>query len=555
MKQNIPLSVILFYFCSIILSGQSSENDTINIYQEVAGDYEYYSDLQYYYFNLYTENKALLFKEPNIKGYHIVVLADLANLKFQISDSVKQKFLFFKRNNKGEISSCRLVTNGSENLAYKQNSKADTIPVAEKKYSVEALKADLTQIKDILINNHPAIYQFTSEELFRDIFNEQMNKIIRPMNLREFFLIAAPIVEEVHCGHTRIYLPEKFWNYESRIFFPIILQFIGGKSYVNGFYNRENLLPAGSEILSVNNIPMPEIIKSAKGLISSDGKNEKFKLEMLQQGFPDLYYFVYGYNGHFDTEYILPGSKIVNSRTFNAISREVLREYSMTFTKKTSTGDPNLDFEIISNKNLAVMTIKSFFAPSDKEIFYSYIDKAFEEINKNKIQNLIIDLRSNAGGKSDRTAHLLSYIESKPVTYFARTYTGYEDSDQPVPLATKNSFSGKLLVLINGACFSATSQLCSVLKFNKIGSLIGEETGATFECNSQPAKYNTKETRMTLFVAQMTFSTAVKGMSRENGVMPDYLVEPKIEDLVKGNDTVKDFAFRLIEKSHHVVQN
>jgi hypothetical protein len=547
MIKSISLSVISIFVWPIILSGQSAENDTIKIYNEVAGNYEYYSDLQYYYFNLNTENKALIFKEPNIKGYHKVILADLANLKFQISDSVKQKFLFFKRNNKGEISSCRLITNGSTNLANKQDSKNDTIPLAEKVYSVEALRADLTQIKDILINNHPAIYQFTSEKLFGELCTEQMNKIIRPMNLREFFFIAAPIVEAVQCGHTRIYLPEKFWNYESRIFFPIILQFIGGRSYVNGFYNSDNLLSSGTEILSVNNIPMTEIIKSAKELISSDGKNEKYKLELLQLGFPDLYFFVYGFNGRFDIEYILPGSKIINSQMFDAVNREVLRKYSTTSTKKTSSGDPNLDFEIIKKRNLAVMTIKSFFTPSDKEIFYSYIDKAFEEINKNKIQNLIIDLRSNAGGKSDRTAHLLSYIESKPVTYFARTYTGYEDSDLPIPLAKRNCFSGKLFVLINAACFSATAQLCSVLKFNKIGTLIGEETGATFECNSQPATYNTKETRMTLFVAQMTFSTAVKGMSRENGIMPHYKVEPKIEDLIKGNDTVKDFALSLIE--------
>lgn len=530
--------------------GQTRENDTSKIYQEVAGDYEYYSDLQYYNFNLYIENKALLFKESNIKGFNKVIPVDLANLKFNLSDSVKQRFLYFKRNINGEISSCRVITNESENLANKQNLNTDTTPIAEKIYSVEALRADLTQIKDILINNHPAIYQFTSEELFGKIFNEQMSKIIRPMNLREYYLIAAPIVESVHCGHTRISLPENFWNYDSQIFFPIILTFIGGKSYVNGFYNSENLLPVGSEILSVNNNPMTEIIKSTKGLISSDGNNEKYKLELLKLGFPDLYYFVYGFNDYFDIEYILPGSKIVNSRTFCAINRQVLRKYSTTNIKKTSTEDPNLDFELISNKSLAVLTIRSFLYPSDKEIFFSFIDKAFEEINKYRIKNLIIDLRYNAGGKSDRTTHLFSYIESRPIIYFARTYTGYENSDQPIPLATKNSYSGKLFVLTNAACFSATAQLCSILKFNKIGSLIGEETGATFECNSAPATFNTKETRMTLFVAQMTFATAVKGISRENGIMPDYYVEPKIEDLLKGKDTVKEFAFKLIEKSH-----
>jgi hypothetical protein len=58
-----------------------------------------------------------------------------------------------------------------------------------------------------------------------------------------------------------------------------------------------------------------------------------------------------------------------------------------------------------------------------------------------------------------------------------------------------------------------------------------------------------RETRMTLLVPQKTLSTAVKGMSREMGILPDYYVEPNIGDLVKGKDTVKEFAVELIKKS------
>jgi len=47
----------------------------------------------------------------------------------------------------------------------------------------------------------------------------------------------------------------------------------------------------------------------------------------------------------------------------------------------------------------------------------------------------------------------------------------------------------------------------------------------------------------------MSFAAAVKGLSRENGIMPDYFVEPRIEDLMKEKDTVREFAFGLIEKS------
>ena len=38
------------------------------------------------------------------------------------------------------------------------------------------------------------------------------------MNLGEYFLIAAPLVEAVHCGHTWISLPDDFWDSEENCF-------------------------------------------------------------------------------------------------------------------------------------------------------------------------------------------------------------------------------------------------------------------------------------------------------------------------------------------------
>lgn len=195
------------------------------------------------------------------------------------------------------------------------------------------------------------------------------------------------------------------------------------------------------------------------------------------------------------------------------------------------------------------MTIKSFYYYYTDGKFYSYIDKAFEEIKNNNIQSLILDLRSNTGGDLHCTSHLFSYLELKPVPFLAKTAFGYEDLARPIPLAAKNSFHGKLFVLINGGCFSATSYICSLLKFHNRGLFIGEPTGGTFECNGDSEKYNTRETRMTLLVPQKTTAAAVKGISREYGIIPDYFVEPDIADLMKGKDTVKEFAFRLVEKS------
>jgi hypothetical protein len=133
MIKNIFLSVILIFVCSAKLMGQTRKNDTIKIYQEVAGDYEYYSDMQYYYFNLYIENKTLLFKGLNTIAILKATPVDLINLQFKVSDSSNVQILYFIKGKSGEVSSCRVITDGIENLANKQNY---TIPIAEKIYSV-----------------------------------------------------------------------------------------------------------------------------------------------------------------------------------------------------------------------------------------------------------------------------------------------------------------------------------------------------------------------------------------------------------------------------------
>lgn len=549
MIKYISLAAIFIFVCSVRLKSQVSIDDTIKVYQEIAGDYEYYSDLQYYYFNLHAENKTLIFKGLASGNNHKAIPVDLVNLKFKISDSTGGRYLYFKRNINNEIYSCRLITNGSECLAAKQNKKSDPDQISHKAYSEDALRADLTQIRDILINNHPAVYQFTSKELFEKVFNEQYAKINRPMNLRDFYRIATPVVTLVHCGHTVIILPDRFWDNESRVYFPVRMTFITGKAYVNSFYDNENILPLWSEVLSVNGIPMSEIFASATALISADGYNEAFKPDRLGLRFQDFFNICYGSYNYFNIEYLRPGSKFADSLKLNGVKRCFDPQSPLTNSGMTSTGDPYLDLEIDRSKDRAVMTIKSFYYSQNKEKFYRYIDKAFEEISNNNIHNLVLDLRNNFGGDAYCTSHLFSYLESTPVPYFAQSYSGAEDLHKPIPLAPENRFTGKIYVLTNGGCFSATSQFCSLLKFHKRASLIGMPTGSTFECNSVTAKYNPRETRMTLIVARMTFAAAVKGFSRENGILPDYFVEPKIEDLMKGKDTIKAFTFGLIEKS------
>jgi len=412
------------------------------------------------------------------------------------------------------------------------------------KISQEILRKDLEEIKNILITNHPAPYQFTGRETFNKLYNEQLKKIDRPMSLGEYFLIAAPLVEALHCGHTWISLPDDFWNNEEALFFPLGLVFSENKAYAAHSGNT-NAIPEGSEIKSVNKILFSDIIESTKRLVNSDAKSKTGKLANFGHSFPDLFAVQYGNPDGYEVNFIPPGSTEMQKQLVKSVSRKTAWENTINTLAGSISGVNELQIEILKTENLAVMSIRTFVYYDNQKKFYAFLDSAFEQVHHSAVQNLILDLRNNSGGDPICAARLLSYLERQPAPYFAHSYKGYEALAQPIPVSEKNAFAGNLYVLINGGCFSTTGHFCALLIYSRRAAFVGEETGGTYECNDDHIRLQTSTTHLILNVACSTYTTAVKGLSRETGIMPDYPVEATISDVLAGRDAVKQFAMKL----------
>ena len=416
--------------------------------------------------------------------------------------------------------------------------------VTSPKMSQEILRKDFEEIKNILITNHPAPYQFTGIETFNKFYNEQLMKIDRPMNLGEYFLIAAPLVESLRCGHTWISLPDEFWNNEEAVFFPLGLLLSGDQAFAMPSGNI-SAIQKGSEIISVNNIPVSTIIESTKRLVNSDAKSGTGKLANFGHSFPDLFAIQYGNHNGFVVKFIPPGTTGIHVQELKPVSRITAWENTTYGTLAGSfSGGNELKLQKVK-QYLVVMTIPTFAYYDNQKKFYAFLDSAFEQIHNAAIKNLILDLRNNSGGDPVCAERLLSFLERKPAPYFAHVYAGYEALAQPIPLSVENAFTGDLYVLINGGSFSTTGHLCALLKYSNRATFIGEETGGTYECNDDHIQVQTSATHLNLNVARMTYTAAVNGISRLTGIVPDYIVEPKIEDFLAGQDVVKQFAINL----------
>jgi C-terminal processing protease CtpA/Prc len=296
---------------------------------------------------------------------------------------------------------------------------------------------------------------------------------------------------------------------------------------------------------------MPDFVRWAEPVISADGLRDPWKWVMLGKWFHIYAALRFGFPKSYVVTYLAPGKSEPLRAELRSIERKVILEDYDRAPFRVPSADSNLSFEIIKDRGMAVLAIGHFSYYQDEELkrYKSFVDDAFVQIRRGDIKNLILDLRGNDGGSPFATAHLLSYLEAKPVPYFAKEYGGgYEVLAKPVP-RSELPFDGRLFTLIDGGCFSSTGHFCGLLKYHKIGVLVGTETGGTFECNDASHLVNLWNTGLRLYVARVTFTAAVQGMGKATGIEPDYPVEPHIEDVINGRDTIKEYALALIHKS------
>jgi C-terminal processing protease CtpA/Prc len=119
----------------------------------------------------------------------------------------------------------------------------------------------------------------------------------------------------------------------------------------------------------------------------------------------------------------------------------------------------------------------------------------------------------------------------------------------PIPRA-EHPFEGNIFILINGGGFSTTGHFTSVLQYHNIGTFVGVETGGTYTCNDASKEIKLDNTRIYVLSPRGTFAAAVEGFPDNRGIIPDVIIEPKVEDLVIGKDTELEYVLNeLINKS------
>lgn len=439
----------------------------------------------------------------------------------------------------------------------------------------DRLREDFSYFRNSIQKNYPSLNRYSDVTKMEALFDRSYASINETTTDLAFYKNLKMLMSEMKDGHLYCSLPPDLETYrkEKAVFFPIKLQCIEGKAYVNSAPNAQ--IPNGSELLSINGKPIDTIVPELLKYIVSDGNIDTKKYHILDNFFYFYYFIAFDESAYFEVRY-KAGGQIKNSRIKADLERNII-------DSKNAPSSSLLSFSIERNQT-ALITIKTFDPSALKGNFGDFLSASFKKIKDLKIKKLIIDLRGNGGGRDTYGSLLYSYLANNPFNYYRNLWSATKDLDfdqfkstvssynnlQPAMLSqlhhnqyqlakeahpnlqlispNSDHFTGKVLFLIDGLSFSTTSEFCAIAQRNKRGDFIGEETGGTFDGNTSGVQLELTlpNTKIQTSFGTIKYEMAVNRVNKAGrGIVPQHQVIPTNLDLFKKKDVQLAYAIWL----------
>jgi C-terminal processing protease CtpA/Prc len=469
--------------------------------------------------------------------------------------------------------------------------------LADRTLSKQDMQEDLQYLRHIMEKTHPGLYRYASRaDMYRRL-DSFYNLITTPLPYYDFYRLLASLIAGVRCAHTTI-LPGGNWqaHFSTNMpVYPFSTHFISDKLYVSANLTADTTIKPGYEVTHINGQLVTAIRQFIFDHSWSDGYNLTNKQQRLNTGSFGLFYYLFiaRPDSFAITAKDLSGKEVrivypaltmqQGGQQFrqNPVNKEIIRLYVDRKRK-------DLDLEINKELNTAVLSIRTFGGKAASDLG-GFLERSMRELKKKNIGHLVIDLRNNGGGWDSAGVLLFNYLIDKPSRYYIRQH-GITDSMQYLKLSdlseddlqnvrnelireTDGTFSlkpaaaaglsiqnpkplhytGKVYFLMNGGSASTTAEFLAAARTNELGVFIGEEAGGNYEGGNGGSfiPLNLPHSNIRISIPLVYYNNATKPpFEKGRGVLPDHAVPDDINNILKGIDTQKQFAFDLIKRGH-----
>ncbi|WKN42669.1 S41 family peptidase [Tunicatimonas pelagia] len=453
-----------------------------------------------------------------------------------------------------------------------------------KVFSPDELREDFKIMIGSLRDFHPGLYWYRPKREIDNAFETAYAKLNHSMDEHEYLRILGSVISKIGCSHTQLRLSDSTYQTykEENNYFPLSVIALDNKLYAT--QSVENSIDAGNEILSINDLSTDSLIQIFEESHWTEGLHPVMFNE-ISRYFKHYSYPIFIGNAEL---YIIEYIDSEGNRRKSGLEKD-LKKFSSPIVDYTFSDNLTLSFHSANEVSAAILDVNVFFdwkKDGKKYKFSKKLRSAFKQIDSSGVNNLIIDLRDNGGGRAPY--ELFSYLYDSNFTFFNRmefildtesVYAKYCDpklsklwisgqakksnqindstyqlQNEPMLKEQKPSkpqFLGNVYVLINGGCFSATSDLAALIKSHKLATFFGTETGGSYYGNTsmEDAWVTLPNSKVRVKIPLVRHFLSVEPMiPLGRGVIPDYKVEQSITDLKNGVDTQMEFVFTLLKE-------
>lgn len=458
---------------------------------------------------------------------------------------------------------------------------------------VKYMQEDLFVLWSSIQEIHPAYGLYTSKDTLLQLYKRTALLLNKPMPENEFIAAIYPFISALKCGHTQLKHSENYQPSAAdkmpRLPFEVLVR--NGKAWVTTHQVKE--LKTGDELLTMNNVPVSEIIQHGSDLYATDGNNETFKELFLSEydGFKDAcnkyYHWIPPYNITLRTAGGEVKTLSIDTVPLLTPQAEPVHEADNYKGWTVSSNKEYLPLRFFKKGSTACFEVHSY-QYSDTVIF----EKAFEEIHAKGVKNLIIDLRHNTGGDIRIGAKLMTYLADTPFQMVGDVWTSvpdpaksrfaqffdtartesfyqsfkptgikkdshYEYEFQPLfghllsqtALDKTNHYNGNLFVLIDGATFSSGAHTAAVIKqYCQKAIFVGRETAGGAEgCSGGTLQHLTlPNTGIIVEFPWLRLVSVLKDPVYGHGITPARVVNYTPQDVTTKKDADLEVVLSLI---------
>ncbi|MFY7898625.1 MAG: S41 family peptidase [Chitinophagaceae bacterium] len=461
------------------------------------------------------------------------------------------------------------------------------------KTSAAALQQDLILLQQILASKHPSLYWYTPKDSIDALFNNAINSITDSLTEVAFRNKVAYILSHIRCGHTSISFSKNYTKALPKNRFPqfplAIKTWEDTMVVLGNYWPTDSLLKRGTIIRHINGKSAKTILDSIFRLISTDGYSNNYKSQVISGSFFRWYELAWGKDSVYTFTYIDKNgqSASTNIKAFIPVKDTVTKKATTQKTIEKPSRKAIKQSKLLSKRSLQIdstnRTAYMRVATFSNIRLNKFFRNSFKTLTEQNIQNLIIDIRENTGGRLSNSIVLTKYLIDKPFKTTDSAYAinrslqyskyipsliwywfpmnflnkkgkdGYfhftNNENKWYTPKQKYHYNKQIYIIQGGYTFSAATMFAGNLFNQQNVTIVGEESGGGFYGNS--ALYlptivlpNSKLT-VTLPLYRLVMNSNRPKDGR--GIIPNMHIKPNIQAITKGIDLKLDSIQKQIK--------